>query len=171
MIEMIVVIGIILLLMAAIFGIAAKMRDRAKLSNAKSLIETCQNALESYRMEFRDYPPETTGAYTTGAEALAFFLTTTYRKSPSAPGESAATLNVGPFAHFTEEQVKDLNGTGRPVIVDPWYKPVIYKVTTQTDTDVWNTTKTRTKKIPMIYSSGPDRADQGGAGDDIVAGK
>jgi type II secretory pathway pseudopilin PulG len=159
------------LLMAAIFGIAAKMRDRAKLSNAKSLIETCQNALESYRMEFRDYPPETTGAYTTGPEALAFFLTTTFRKTPSAPGESAATLNVGPFARFSEEQLKDLNSTGRPVIVDPWYKAVVYKVTTQTDTDVWNTTKTRTKNIPMIYSCGPDRTDQNGTGDDIVAGK
>lgn len=169
MLEMIVVIGIISLLMAAIFGMTARMRDRAKNSSAKSLIETCQNALESYRLEFRDYPPSTIGAYG-GPEALAYYLTKTFRKSPSAADEVAASMNCGPFGRFSEQELKDL-GTGQPVIVDPWYKPVMYKVTVQTETDVWDNSKTRTKKIPLIYSFGPDRNDNNASGDDVLSGK
>lgn len=169
MLELLVVIGIISLLMAAIFGMTARMRSRAKASTAKALIETCQNALESYHLEFRDYPPDSFGAYS-NSEALAYFLTKTYRKSPSAADEVAASLNCGPFGHFSEQELKDL-GSGRPVIVDPWYKPVMYRVSTQTEADVWDTSKTRTKKTVQIYSFGPDQADNGGAGDDVVSGK
>ncbi|MCW8129028.1 MAG: type II secretion system protein [Planctomycetota bacterium] len=169
MLELLVVIGIISLLMAAIFGMTSRMRSRAKASTAKSLIETCQNALESYHLDFREYPPDAFGAYN-GPEALAYFLTRTYRKTPSGAGEVAATLNCGPFGRFSEQEVRDL-GSGRPVIVDPWFKPVMYKVTTQVETDVWDNTKTRTKKTIQIYSFGPDQTDNGGTGDDVVSGK
>lgn len=174
LIELIIVISVIVLLMAVLIAGTTKLRERARLAAAKTLLEKVQTGLESYRLYYRAYPqPMPLAAGYSESQTLYYFLTTPFRMTPdSAKNEVYSSLNAGPVADFKELEIKDLNKSGHPSIVDTWGTPIKFKYIVKTgDADPllgWTVTKTTT---PQIYSCGPNCQDDNAAGDDIVIGE
>lgn len=171
MMELLVVMGIIVLLAGVLFAYTGPIRERGRRASAKKLIESVYNATEQYRLDFRAYPPDSFGAYN-GIEALAYFLTTSFRRAPIAVnGEVQASINAGPYLQLQPSELVDLSGAKRMSIVDPWRSPLKYRLDSRTQNDVWDTTKTVVNFIPTIYSYGPNRVDDNGKVDDLVLGQ
>src|SRR5262245_40100760 len=83
LIELIIAMSIIVLLMAVLITCTTKLRERAKLAAAKTLLEKVQTGLESYRLYYRAYPqPMPLAAGYTESETLYYFLTTPFRMTP-----------------------------------------------------------------------------------------
>ena len=160
MIELLVVIGIITLLMAALFAYAGKLRERARMASARRLLESVATAIEAYKMDFKQYPPSTFGAYN-GDEALTYLLTTPFRSNPNpAKGEVAASINAGPYLQLQPIELVDVSGAGRLSIIDAWRTPIYYQLVQQKDYSVWDTSQTASFQyiyIPVMYSCGPDK--------------
>ena len=119
----------------------------------------------------------------TGNAALKYFLTTPFRIQPNASnGEVYATIDMGPLIKFNEDEI--INGQ----ISDAWGKPLHYERIQQEDL-----AKAQKLDVPAgydpthnmaageralilsyvckLYSWGPNRQDDGGAGDDILPSK
>lgn len=164
MLELLVVIGIIGLLMAALFAALAKIRQRTAIGQARNLVEKCASALETYRLNFRLYPNPADTPTWTGAQCLYYYLATPFRKElPLKPGEVAASINVGPLVQFEDRDY--VKSGSKTEVVDPWFTPLIYKLNTVKDADNLDI------YVPQIYSCGTSRTDESGGGDDITPGK
>ena len=171
LIELLMTIGIIVLLAGLLFAYTGPVRERARRASCKKLVESVYNGIEQYRLDFRTYPPDTFGAYK-GVEALTYYLTTTFRRTPNAVnGEVAASLNAGPYLQLQPSELADLSGAGRPSIIDPWRSPLKYRIDAKVQNDVWDSTQSSTNYIPVIYSLGPNRTDDNGKVDDVTLGK
>ena len=171
MLETIVVVGIIVLLAGLLFAYAGPMRERARRAATKKLVESTYNAIEQYRIAFRNYPPDTYGGYTS-SQALVYFLTNSFRRNPvAANGEIQSTINAGPFITYQPSELMDLTASGKMSIMDAWRTPLKYVVKSQIQNDVWDATKSETIYLPFIYSFGPNRTDDNGTNDDIILGK
>src|SRR6185295_16520292 len=125
---------------------------------------------ESYRMDFRDYPPDTFGAYN-GSECLVYFLSTAFRITPNTSnGEVGASINGGPYAKFNDVELRPTSG-GRQALVDAWNTPLKYKLVAYQEEDLWDASKKANRYRVVLYSCGPNQADDNGAGDDIQVNK
>lgn len=164
MLEILVVIGIVGLLMAAMFAALGKIRQRTNIGQARNLVEKCASSLETYRLSFREYPDPADTPSKSGAECLHYYLATAFSKeTPLKTGEVAAAINVGPLVDFEERDLRVQ--AGKTEVVDPWGTPLQYKLGFVTDA---NNLKIM---VPQVYSCGINRADDSGAGDDISVGK
>lgn len=162
-IELMVVIGIIVLLAALMFAYSGRLRERARKASCKRLLESIATALESYKVDFRQYPPSTFGAYT-GDEALTYFLTTAFRYNPNASkAEVYASINAGPYLQVQPSDLVDKSGgAGRLSLVDPWQTQIYYNLVQQKNASVWDTTGNVKEyiSIPVIYSCGPNKVSE-----------
>ncbi|MCW8129784.1 MAG: type II secretion system protein [Planctomycetota bacterium] len=185
LLELLVVIGIITFLMASMFVGLAKLRGRTQVGQARNLVEKLNGALETYRLKFRAYPNPTNAlVYDTVAKAptytaaeleqnnneLYYYLSTAFKKgATAAKGEVEATVDGGPFIagglHEGETVVKG----GKTYVMDPWHKPILYKVDRRSFPDPNDATIIVRVDIPVVYSTGTNGRDDNGAGDDIVA--
>jgi prepilin-type N-terminal cleavage/methylation domain-containing protein len=161
--ELLVVIAVIAILMAALFLALAKIRTRTQMGQAKNLIEKVHNALETYNLHFRTYPPTTAPGPLTGSKALYYWLTTAFRKVPNTGiGEVAASINVGPLLSLDQ---RDTRGTAGAIeIIDPWGNPLSFKLLMVKDAAGFDI------PTPQIYSFGINKIDDGGTGDDLTVG-
>ena len=171
MLETLIVVGIIVLLAGLLFAFAGPMRERARRAAAKKMVESTYNAIEQYRLAFRNYPPDSYAGYT-GSQALVYFLTNSFRRNPvAANGEIQSTINAGPFITYQPSELMDPTASGKMSVMDPWKSPLKYVVKSQVQNDVWDATKSETIYLPFIYSFGPNHADDNGTNDDIILGK
>jgi type II secretory pathway pseudopilin PulG len=182
LIEMLIVIGVIMLLLATMIAATAHLREIARRNRTKALLEKILNGLEGYKLQFRFYPPDNF-AGNTGNKALVYFLTTPFRIVPAASnGEVYSTIDMGPLIKFNQEEL--ISGQ----LIDAWGRPLHYERIQQEDLakaqklDVpvgYDPTKgmaagERTliqSYICKLYSWGANRTDDGGAGDDILPSK
>ena len=129
--EVLVVMGIIAILgamlMPAIFAAITKVREGTTRMEVKSL----ETQMLAYYTEFGEYPPDKVEAGSleryqsgvlaawplqdlTSAEALVFYLGTTFRTDPQKEGEVKATKNVGPLYEFEAKRVWNPGGATDP---------------------------------------------------------
>jgi type II secretory pathway pseudopilin PulG len=168
--ELLVVISIIVFLIAFLFAATLHMRERTRVSQSKKVVESVHNALEAYNMEFRGYPPDSFAGYSS-AEALVYFLTTSFRIAPdTSKGEVAASINGGPYGRFNEVELKQVSA-GKKTLIDAWGTPIQYKLQVTTEVDVWDATKNRQSYVVKLYSCGSNKIDDGGGGDDLEVGR
>jgi prepilin-type N-terminal cleavage/methylation domain-containing protein len=162
--ELLVVIGVIAILMAALFLALSKIRTRTQMGQAKNLIEKVHNALETYNLHFRTYPPATAPGPLSGSQALYYWLTTAFRKTPNTGiGEVQASINVGPLLSLDQ---RDMHATGSGTdIIDPWGSPLHFDIKVVKDAMGFDIPS------PNVYSFGINKADDGGTGDDLTVGK
>ena len=173
LIEMITVIAVITFLAGALFVGTNKLRARARVGATNVLIEKVRGGLEAYKLFYRAYPaPFPLTGYSSN-ESLYYYLTTPFRMNPNtAAGEAPSTLNVGPLCLFSEQETTDLSNTGRRTIIDSWKTPLTYgyKIILGDPDPRAGWTQTQTI-APYLYSCGPNKTDENGAGDDISSGK
>jgi prepilin-type N-terminal cleavage/methylation domain-containing protein len=162
--ELLVVIAVIAILMSALFLALAKIRTRTQMGQAKNLIEKVHNALETYNLHFRTYPPSIAPGPLTGSQALCYWLTTAFRKNPNAAaGEVQATINVGPLLTLDQRDIRP--AAGGTEIIDPWGNALHFDIKFVKDAMGFDIPS------PNIYSFGINKIDDGGTGDDITVGK
>lgn len=140
-IELIVVMTIILILAGLITGAAQKAKERAMVAKARSMISALETSLGMYQADVGSYPP-------TGIGNLYTDLTSTASLSTADAANWA-----GPYMNF---QTNEINGTN---ILDPWNNAYHYN-------NPGDTAHSFNNYID-IWSNGPDKADNGGAGDDV----
>jgi general secretion pathway protein G len=141
-IELLTVLTIIILIASFVMGAGQAARKRAMIAKAKSGIASLEVALSMYQLDVGSYPDS-------GNANLVTALT-------SGGGSKPAGWN-GPYMQF---DAKDLSG-GQ--FIDPWGKPYVYTKPGQNH----GTGIDHTNYLD-IYSSGPDKIDAKGAGDDIA---
>ena len=179
-IELLIVVSIIAFLIAALFAGLMRLRERTAISKTRTLLEKVRSGLETYKLHFQVYPPDINGSMT-GSEALYYYLTTAFNRSPDPKkNEVAATVNAGPLAQFEENEVK----AGQ--IVDAWGSPLHYariqrddpsKSIKQTYVNVANVMELSAEQRQLqkiwsaeLYAWGTNRKDDGGSGDDLQVG-
>lgn len=185
LLELLFVIGIIVFLLAAMFAGLVKLKGRTQVGQAKNLVEKIHSALETYRLKFRGYPEPAnplvydlvtkTASYSPADleknnEDLRYYMTTAFRKGANvANGEVEATVNGGPFITGGLNEAETSVKGGKTYIVDPWHRPIVYKIDRRSYPDPIDATLIVKVDVPVVYSSGTNGVDDGGAGDDIVA--
>jgi prepilin-type N-terminal cleavage/methylation domain-containing protein len=154
LIELILVIAIISLLMALLGTTLSKLRDQTRRSSARTLIERVYSGLEQYHLIFRAYPPTTAPGGLNGDQALYYYLTTAFNPTPNpAKNEVWADLFCAPCIQNLQATEYRQNGAGFDFI-DPWNQPLIFKMNVLADTSSMLTNS------PLIYSTGPNKADE-----------
>ena len=126
----------------------------------RKLVEKVNAALETYRLLFPDYPPETKGDLR-GSAALHYYLTKAFRTHPDvAKDEVKADRDAGPFVELQPQELRTINGVTE--IVDRWGTPLHYSRSPAKDDP-------SKPGLPVLYSCGPDCRDEARRGDDISA--
>lgn len=174
LLELLVVIGIVMFLIAALFAAVGKLRTRTAIGQTRNLLEKLQGGLEAYNLHFRSYPapPDAIGTLLNN-QKLHYFLTAGFRKGAlAARGEVEATANVGPLVKLEDRDIRELAGVR--TIVDAWGTPIGFKLERQTFTDPVDATKSIKTDMPRLWSFGINRINdlEGGSppGDDMVVG-
>src|SRR5579862_4849218 len=153
LIELLVVIGIISLLMALLGSTLSKLRERAKISTVRTLVERVYSGLEQYHLIFRAYPPTTAPGGLNGDQALFYYLTTPFSPTPNpAKAEVWADVDCAPCIQPESTQCKS-SGAGTDFI-DPWNQPLIFKMNVYADSGNLMT------NAPLVYSTGPNMLDE-----------
>lgn len=141
LVELLIVILILTILMGITLPVMRSAYSRAKAARAKADISKFESAAEVYKSDWGAYPPSGNANLYPGLKSI----------SP---------VTKRPYVVFKS---KDLNSAGTE-LVDPWGKSYSYTSPGANHTGVNGTDNT---KSVDIYSPGPDRTDNSGAGDDI----
>jgi prepilin-type N-terminal cleavage/methylation domain-containing protein len=154
LIELLIVISILSLLMALLGATLSKLREQTRRSSAKTQIERVYSALEQYHLIFRTYPPTTAPGGLSGDQALYYYLTTAFSPKPDpAKAEVWSALYCAPCIQNLQATEFRQSGPGYDFI-DPWNQPLIFKMNVYADTTNLLTYS------PLIYSTGPNKADE-----------
>ena len=138
LVELLVVIAILGILMGLVMAGAQAARRRGSVTKAKTTIASLETAIAMYYGDMGAYPAS-------GSEALV-----------SALQDDPNDVNwAGPYAEFKQDELTDGE------LIDPWGNPYLYVSVNG------GSPQHRTKSFDL-YSLGPNGADDGGAGDDIV---
>jgi prepilin-type N-terminal cleavage/methylation domain-containing protein len=144
LLEMLTVIAILTILMAiALYGIG-KYRQKAYIDGTIGLLHNIASALDSYRSEFGEYPPDgfdedepvvrkvgNSQRPIRGSQCLVYFLALPVMKETET-GSEVTRRSVGPFLDLKES---DLSGAGdlderlndpNVEILDKWGNPIHY---------------------------------------------
>lgn len=138
LVELLVVIAILGILISLVTAGAQSARRRGAVTKAKSTIAALETAIAMYNGDFGKYP---TSGNANLVKALA--------EDPGDPDWQ------GPYMEFKQDE---LSGGE---LLDPWGKPYVYTSITG------GSPQHRTRSYDL-YSLGPNGAEDGGTGDDIV---
>ena len=138
LVELLVVIAILGILISLVTAGAQSARRRGAVTKAKSTIAGIETAIAMYNGDFGNYPAS-------GNDTLVKALA----EDPGDPDWQ------GPYMEFKQDE---LSG-GQ--LLDPWGKPYVY-------TSVNGGSPQHRTRSYDLYSLGPNGADDGGTGDDII---
>ncbi len=142
LIELLAVIAIIGVLSAVTFGLARGVRERAAISKARVEMGAIAQALESYKLQYGDYPQ--TGSAATMLQSLIGKL-----GPAGAAITGRALIEAG---RFRTENDKDPFADPTAVLMDPFGKPYQY---------AYKTGGSWKNPAFVLYSGGPDGAVEG----------
>jgi prepilin-type N-terminal cleavage/methylation domain-containing protein len=117
LIELLMVIGIIAILAAITFGVVKGANERAAIGQAKAELASLAQSLESYKMQYGDYPQT--------ADAATFLQSLIGKKGPG-----GATMTGKVFIELTKFSLSTTGGdpftTTTLYLVDPWGRQYNY---------------------------------------------
>jgi prepilin-type N-terminal cleavage/methylation domain-containing protein len=146
LIEIMTVMAVLAILMSIVLVGYTKLRQQAYVSGTKGLLDAIAAALEQYKSDFGQYPPDgfdpknpamrimqgsNVPQKVQGSAALLFYLTTPLLKQTEV-GEEVVMKRVGPYLDLKETNVSgsgDLNqrlADPRNEILDAWGNPIHY---------------------------------------------
>jgi type II secretory pathway pseudopilin PulG len=171
--EVLMVIAVIVLLLAALFMMMGKLRERTRQAQAKNMLEKMHAAMENYYLHFRSYPPDNYQGRS-GSQSINYFLTTAFRTNPVvANGEAQSSMEVGPLMSFEERELDNPVTAGTRTLIDPWRTPLVYRLQLKDFPDPQTGVVTKIP-IPVLYSCGTNKVDETVSGitpsDDIIVG-
>lgn len=165
LIELLTVIAIIGILSAITFGAVRAVRERAKISQARTELATLSAALGNFKRQYGDYPqtgdlnlagvngPPDLGSISTNDAQAALFNALAGKLGPKLDPLSGGKVFIE-LAKFTLEtaDLPDL-GNATPVenaLLDPWGRRYLYVYRRKSSPVDW--------KAPsfVLYSAGPD---------------
>ena len=91
----------------------------------RALLKNIQMSCENYEVDWHTFPPDQSPSGKKSSAALLYYLTTTFRKTPTKPGEVWSTMDAGPYMMLSARFLK-VDATGTPIIVDVWGQPMEY---------------------------------------------
>jgi len=138
LIELLVVIAILGILISLVTAGAQAARRRGAVTKGKSMVSALETAISMYESDMGEYPPTGIGELVTALQ--------------DDPGDVDWG---GPYMEFKQDDMKGGE------LADPWGKPYIY-------VSVNGGAPKHRERSYDLYSLGPNGADDGGAGDDIV---
>ncbi|NUN47330.1 MAG: prepilin-type N-terminal cleavage/methylation domain-containing protein [Candidatus Brocadiae bacterium] len=133
LLEMLVVIGVIGFLAAALVVAAVGLKARANIEKTSAMVRRLDTGCEAYHTRFQDYP----GNYAKGAVPSISDDVTLYEylAKPLVGIEGYTTAgapkkkNLPPFVEISpSEVVGDTTATMVAKIIDAWQKPILYKL-------------------------------------------
>ena len=138
LVELLVVIAILGILISLVTAGAQAARRRGAVTKAKTTIASLETAIAMYQGDMGTYPPS-------GNTELVAALQ-----------EDPKDVDwAGPYAEFKEDEIED----GQ--LIDPWGNPYVY-------VSVNGGAPQHRNRSFDLSSLGPNGADEGGTGDDIV---
>ena len=182
LIEMIVVIVIIGILAAILLPAVSKARSKAREAVAAADIRNIEMALRQYEQDNGGFPPDS-GSWTyykkisstptavpktfDSDEALAFFLTTTFRKNPTDNSDEVYHwADHGPYMELKSKQ-KGTGSHGLAVYKDPFGQGKRYVYDNNTDGSTLFTGGPHNSASFDLYCFGVNGTNENGGGDDI----
>jgi len=180
LLELLMVMAVILFLASAIFFGTRHFRETTRRTRTQLLLEKVASGLETYKNHFRVYPPTTANGLSPN-ETLVYYLSSSFSTKPTTGrNEIQATLDLEACVKF--EPAELVNGK----LIDGWGSPLSYERILQTDQG-----KTMKLDVPpaydpirsmsagsrqqvnayiyKLYSFGPNKTDDVGGGDDLLA--
>lgn len=139
LVELLVVVAILALLLSLMGVVAARAREKSRVSRCKGLIQRIHVAMDTYKAVWNDYP--------SGAPGNPAIRTWPDPYDPlGVELERAMASREGSEATFSPE---DLDPTDQKYFLDPWKKRIRYR-------------KVSGERI-LIWSAGPNGVDEIGA--------
>jgi prepilin-type N-terminal cleavage/methylation domain-containing protein len=160
LIELLTVIAIIAILAGITFGVVKGVNERAAIGQAKSELAVLSQALESYKLQYGDYPQLGTNNATPATSSALAATHTQYYLFNALTGKIGPKLTaylgkpvLPDLSRFSLEKA-DTPGSTTAVsnsILDPWGRRyMIYYRTNATGTPSWK------HQGYILYSTGPD---------------
>jgi prepilin-type N-terminal cleavage/methylation domain-containing protein len=141
LIELLTVIAIIAILAAITFGVVKGVNERAALGQAKAELASLSQALETYKLQYGDYPQTKIPAD--------FLQSLVGKKGPTgAPMTQKVLIEVSKFSLSTANG--DPLTTATLTLMDPWGRNYLYYYYTV------GTSPNITRRGYVLFSPGPD---------------
>jgi len=167
LIEALIVIGIIVVLAGFLSSGLIKARQKAKMAQARVLLDSIAAALRMYQDDFGAYPPigaTIYGGYTCLAPqyGLYYYLGATFNAGAN------ASIVAGPYLRFKGDEIQTLSASAcsfdgevainddMMTIIDPWGNAIRYQNPPVKNQNTYD-----------LYSTGPNGINENGVGDDI----
>jgi prepilin-type N-terminal cleavage/methylation domain-containing protein len=174
LVELLVVMGVIVLLLAILLPVYASIRRSQKIKRVEAMVQSIASGIESYQNDYGLYPPSdpddvTLPANNRGNRALVHFL-----KAGEAQGGRSAPYLPTPF--YTQTQHPEI---ATDVLLDEWEEPLIYFDTSVMEKDYSQNYVLRGRTVAVspvanddgefynlgrfqLWSCGPDRRNNEG---------
>ena len=155
LIELLTVIAIIAILSAISFGVIKGVKERSSIGQAKAEVAVIAQALETYKMQYGDYPQATSTAdpkITPNANAVYMLQALIGKKGPTGVAMTQkALLDISKFSlSDTTGDPFSSPGSSTITLVDPWGNSYMYYYyTVSTGSNI-------TKRSFLLFSQGPD---------------
>ncbi|MEM0965070.1 MAG: type II secretion system protein [Verrucomicrobiota bacterium] len=141
LVELLTVIGVIAVLSAISFGIAAGVYQRQARTKAAAELSALASSLEAYRAEHGSYPIATGASWEENAETLYQALTgqtdpngDSFRDSNGSETTKRALVDVSKFELESPENGNTFASDNK--FLDPWGNPYVYQY--NNDSSSWN---------------------------------
>lgn len=153
-IELLTVLAIIGILAGLIMTAGFEAKKRALVAKTKAAISGVETALGMFQSDIGNYPSAGNANMITCLTSSSGCLVGT-AGTPMTTSQAASWS--GPYMHFQTNEISS------GAFSDPWGSPYIYRAGTDHGTGA-----NYTDNYMDIYSFGPDKTDNNGAGDDIA---
>lgn len=100
LLELVVVIAILSILMSILLAALWKARINSKVKAAQATMSILVTAMESYRLDFDEYPPDDIAEYpgANGSQVLAWYLGTHFKRGENSAGPYLESAQIRPSA-------------------------------------------------------------------------
>ncbi|MEE8143531.1 MAG: type II secretion system protein [Planctomycetota bacterium] len=137
LVELLIVIGIIVVLMALLTAVGSGLRQRAKEKKAESLLKRIELALADYHGNTAGYPPDgidskvvtANGTPLTSAAALTYAIILPLKRTQRLPTGQLRVIGIGePLLAISDSELtpKLEDDELAREIIDPWGQPLHY---------------------------------------------
>jgi hypothetical protein len=119
---------VLTLIAGALLGLYIKYwprPHRIRETETRITLKAIELACENYRADWGEYPPDVAPSGQRSSAGLVYYLTHSFRKAPTKPGELWATQDAGPYLDVTFRFLR-IDSKGQPIIVDYWNRPIEY---------------------------------------------